>query len=147
MRNFLVLVFFGVALVGCAHDARLYPANDLAAPGGVLTVRFTSTDSGHGEIEITMPDQDLLKGKYSIVRGVAVGFGRVYGAVYGIGGSASVSGSSQSHDVVPAGSSGMAALFGPKGTTMECEFLRDNVSGHGNGACKTSKGALYRLQY
>ena len=86
-------------------------------------------------------------GKYSIgVRGVAVGFGRVYGAVYGIDGSASVSGSSQSH-VVPAGSSGMAALFGPKGTTMECEFLNDNGSGHGNGACKSSKGALYRLQY
>jgi len=41
----------------------------------------------------------------------------------------------------------MAALFGPKGTTMECEFLNDNGSGHGNGACKSSKGALYRLQY
>jgi hypothetical protein len=60
MRNFLVVVFFGVALVGCAHDTHLYPANDLAVPGGVLTVRFTSTDSGHGEIEITMPDQETL---------------------------------------------------------------------------------------
>jgi len=38
----------------------IQPANDLAVPGGVLTVRFTSTDSGHGEIEITMPDQETL---------------------------------------------------------------------------------------
>jgi hypothetical protein len=30
---------------------------------------------------------------------------------------------------------------------MQCEFYNDNVSGHGNGACKSSKGALYRLVY
>jgi len=62
MRNCLVVVCFGLALLGCAHDAHLYPANDLAVPGGVLTARFTSKDSGHGEIEITMPDQEVRKG-------------------------------------------------------------------------------------
>ncbi len=41
----------------------------------------------------------------------------------------------------------MASAFGSKGTSIDCEFYNDNVSGHGMGACKSSQGVLYRLQY
>jgi hypothetical protein len=34
-----------------------------------------------------------------------------------------------------------------KFTSMEYEFYNDNFSGRGMNACKSSKGALYRLQY
>lgn len=146
MRHFLLLVLIGAALAGCARTARMYPANDLASSSGVLTARFMAYGSGNGEIEITMPDGELVKGEYSIVRGGAMGFGNIYGSVYGSGGSATFSGSTNSY-VVPGGSPGMASAFGDKGTTMQCEFYNDNFSGHGNGACKSSKNALYRLQY
>lgn len=141
---FVVLTTLGLA--ACARDAHLYPANEMAIASGVLTAHFKAYGTGHGEIEIPMPDGELLKGEYSVVRGGAMGFGNIYGAVYGAGGSASFSGSSNSY-VIPGGSPGMASAFGEKGTAMQCEFYNDNFSGHGNGACKSSKNALYRLQY
>jgi hypothetical protein len=51
-----------------------------------------------------MPDGEVLKGEYSIVRDGAVGFGSIIASAYGLG-------------------------------------------GHGYGACRSSKGAIYRLQY
>ena len=30
---------------------------------------------------------------------------------------------------------------------MQCEFLNANMTGHGYGACRTSKGVLYRMIY
>ncbi|ULA62617.1 MAG: hypothetical protein LZF86_40121 [Nitrospira sp.] len=146
VRYVLLVVAIGVALIGCTRTARMYPANDLAISSGVLTARFVAYGTGNGEIEIVMPDGELLKGEYSIVRGGAMGFGNIYGSVYGSGGSMSFAGSANSY-VVPGGSPGMASAFGEKGTTMQCEFYNDNFSGHGNGACKSSRNALYRLQY
>lgn len=142
----LVCLAAGVALAGCARSARLYPANEAAIAGGVLKANFMAYGTGHGEIEITLPDGEEARGEYSIVRGGAIGFGSVYGSVYGPNGVASYSGNSTSM-VMPGGSQGMASLFGSRGTAMQCEFLNDNSSGHGHGACKTSKDALYRLQY
>jgi hypothetical protein len=124
----------------------MYPANDIAISSGVLTARFISSGTGHGEIEIALPDGELLKGEYSLVRGGTMGFGNVYGSVYGSGSSATFNGSANSY-VIPGGSPGMASAFGGHGITMQCEFYNDNFSGHGNGACKSSKNALYRLQY
>lgn len=146
MRNILLLVMLVSLMTGCARNARLYPANEKATPGGVLTARFMDYGTGNGKIEITMPDKEILKGEYSVVTGGAIGFGTIYGSVYGSGGSASVSGVSNSY-VIPGGSRGMASLFGDKGTSMECEFVNDNWTSHGHGACKASTGAMYRLQY
>lgn len=136
----------GLSLVGCARDARLYPVNQSANKNGVLVAHFMSYGTGHGEIEIPMPNGELLKGEYSLVRGGSIGFGSIYGAVYGNGGSASVAGTTTSYEI-PGGSPGRADAFGDKGTSMQCEFYNDNFSGHGYGGCKTSKGALYRIQY
>jgi len=124
----------------------MYPANDLAISTGVLQALFVAHGTGNGDVTITMPDGEVVKGEYSIVRGGSASFGTIYGSVYGAAGSASVSGSTSSY-VVPGGSPGTASAFGGKGTTMQCEFYNDNFSGHGNGACSSNKGALYRLQY
>jgi hypothetical protein len=95
---------------------------------------------------MTMPDGEVLKGEYSVVRGGAVQFGSIFESVYGPGGVATGTGTSSSYSV--SGSrTGMASAFGSKGSSMDCEFYNDNVSGHGMGACKSSQGALYRLQY
>ncbi len=146
MKTFLLFAAICTSLTGCSRNARLYPANDIAIAGGVLVAKFKSYGSGNGEIEISMPDGEVLNGEYSLVRGGSSSFGSLYGSVYGTGGSATITGSANSH-IIPGGSQGMASLFGNKGTAMECEFINDNFSGHGNGACKTSTKAMYRLQF
>ena len=142
--HYVVFVLMGLMLWGCAREAHLYPVNEAASATGVLTAHFNAYGTGHGEIEITMPDGELLKGEYSIVRGGTIGFGSIFGAVYGRKGT--VTGTSTSYEV-PGGSPGVASAFGNKGTSAQCEFYNDNFSGHGYGGCQTSTGALYRIQY
>jgi hypothetical protein len=128
------------------RSARLYPSNDLARASGVLSAQFTASGTGHGSIEMTLPDGEVLKGEYTVVRGGAIQFGSIFESVYGPGGFATGTGTSSTY-TTPGSSKGMASAFGSKGSSMDCEFYNDNVSGHGMGACKSSQGALYRLQY
>jgi hypothetical protein len=93
-----------------------------------------------------MPDGEVLQGEYSIVFGGAVGFGSILGSVYGPSGSASVSGTSANVSIEGKGQ-GQASLVGIRGTTIQCEFLNANMTGHGFGACRSSRGILYRLMY
>lgn len=146
MLNVLAVLLTSVALIGCARDARLYPINDTSIATGVLEAHFMSYGTGHGGIEIPMPDGELLKGEYSLIRGGSFGSGSVYGSVYGMGQSVSFNSHSASYSM-PGASAGTASVFGNKGTSMICEFFNDNFSGHGNGGCRTSKGGLYRLQF
>ena len=131
---------------GCTREARMYPMNDTAAGAGALLVKFKAYGTGHGGVEINTPDGETLNGEYVIVRDGVVGFGSIYGAAWGGGSSASVVGNS-TFTSMARGSPGTASAIGNKGTTMECEFYNDNVSGHGTGGCKSSKGAIYKLMY
>jgi hypothetical protein len=135
-----------VGLNSCAihRIGRLYPSNDIAAAGGVVEAKFTANGSGHGEGQFTMPSGEVLNGEFSIVRQGTIGFGSIFGAVYGPNGSANVSGTSMTN-FIEGGSPGVASAFGNRGTSMSCEFYNDNWSGHGYGACKASTGTLYRL--
>jgi len=136
-------------LTACAvqpQTAGLYPANDAAAASGVARAVFTPNGTGHGAIALTMPDGEVIQGEYSIVRGGVVGFGTIYGSVYGATSTASYSGGTTSYSM-PGASQGVASGVGERATRMDCEFINDNVSGHGNGACRSSRGGLYRLIY
>ena len=145
-RNIACVLLVLLLLTACARSARLYPANDVARPQGVLTAKFMAYGTGHGSIEIALADGEILKGEYSIVRGGSMGFGSVYASVYGPGGSTSGTATGSSY-AVEGGSAGAASLFGDRNTSMDCEFYNDNFSGHGRGACRSSLGGLYRLQY
>lgn len=143
-----IVVLAAIALCGCAVEraARLYPENDAASAQRVIEARIIAQGGGHGLIEMSMPDGEIVKGEYAVVRDGTIGFGSVFGAVFGPGGSASGSGLSSNYSV-RAASPGVASGFGSNGTRMSCEFYNDNMSGHGYGACRSSTGALYRLQY
>jgi hypothetical protein len=143
-----MLAVLAIVLTGCAMEraARLYPANDAAAKNGVVEARFISQGSGSGAVEIMMSDGEMVKGEYSIVRQVASGFGSIVGSVFGPDGSASASAFRGNYSI-QGGSPSIASAFGSKGTHMSCEFYNDTMSGHGYGACRSSVGALYRLQY
>jgi hypothetical protein len=132
---------------GGAGGFRLYPANEAAEAMGILQGEYARNDSASGMGNVFMPDDELLTGAYSIVERGATGFGKLYASVHG--GSAvldAVLSSSTSSMMRPA-SFGRASFSGAKGLSMQCEFYRDDVTLHGNGACRTPEGALFRVEF
>lgn len=146
LDHLILIACLALAGASCAKTAHFYPANPEASTSGVLNAEYMSYGTGKGAITVKMPDGELLKGEYSIVRGGTVGFGNIYASVYGPGGAATGMAGGTSY-TMPGGSPGVVSLFGDRGTSMQCEFYNDNVNGHGYGGCQSSKGALYRLQY
>ncbi len=146
MPIIFALIFLLISGCSTLRTARLYPADDKTAPTGVIEAIFNAGGAGNGTVEMHAPDGEMFKGEYSIVRDGSVGFGNIFGAVFSP--AASVNYSSNGMSYTSEGKSqGMVFALGGKGTRMECEFLNDNWSGHGYGACKTSTGLLYKLAY
>lgn len=137
-----------IALSSCVikRPLHLYPTGEKISDSAVLEGLFVGHGQGRGTARIDMPDGEVLQGEYSIVFGGAVGFGSILGSVYGPNGSASVSGTSATVSIEGKGE-GEASFVGNRGTTMECEFLNANMTGHGFGACRSSRGIVYRLMY
>ena len=135
-------------LTGCTvtRTVHLYPANPTPSETAVVQGVIVGHGHGHGTAKLIMPDGEILLGEYSIVFGGSVGFGTILGSVSGPGGAASVNGVSESVKIEGRGE-GSASLVGDRGTSMQCEFLNNNTTGHGMGACRSSKGELYRLLY
>lgn len=139
-----------ILLTGCIKSAHLYPANDAASEVGMVEIQYIAWGTGHTNVEIKMPNAEILKGETSLVRGGTIGFGTIFASVYGTDGAASGNATSTSI-TMPGGSPGRASVFGDQGSYGECEFFNDNWSGHGYGACKIAhkaqKDQLFRLQY
>ena len=137
-----------VLLIGCTvvRQPILYPANDNGKATGVIQATMIGHGQGHGTLTATLPTGETLAGTYSIVFGGSTSFGSIFGAVYGPRGSASASGTSTSISVDGKGS-GQGIMVGDRGTSIECEFLNANMTGHGHGACRSDSGGLYRMVY
>jgi len=121
------------------RDVQLYPDNDPARALGPLNGSIVGHGNLNGAMTLTMPNGEILNGRYSIGAGGGVGFGSLYSSVYGATTSSSMSMSGSGE--------GMADAVGPHGTTAHCEFMNNNFNGHGHGACRISDGAIYRMQY
>ena len=148
--NKIALLFVGlIFLSGCTKHVRLYPVNELASQTGIIQAKYVDSGQGGGKVTIVMPDGEILNGEYSAVDNSTVGFGNIYTSVYDTGGSAFDSGSTTSYSV-PGLNPGIVSLFGDKGTMMQCEYFVSTWSawsGTGGGACISSDGALYRLDF
>jgi hypothetical protein len=142
----VIAISFGA--IGCTieRSPHLYPANAAASTTGVLEGHFVGHGNLHGTAEIAMPDGEILQGEYSIVSGGSANFGSIFGTVYGRGGATTASATSVGLSMDASGQ-GEATLFGKNGTSIQCEFLNNNMTGHGFGACQSSKGGSYRMQY
>lgn len=142
-----IIGFVLLPIAGCTvtRPLHLYPTADGAVDRAVLNGLFVGHGQGHGTAKVTMPDGEELQGEYSIVFDGSMGFGTIFGTVYGPGGSQAVSGTS-GHVSIAGKGQGFASLSSGS-TSMQCEFLNANMTGHGYGACKSSKGGIYRLMY
>jgi len=142
------------SLIACTASVRLYPVNDLAAPTGVLVGEYVNYGIGSGRVTVRMPNGEVLQGEYTTVDTSTTGFGSIFsqvsGSAYGTGGTVATSGTGTafgSATYVKGASPGVVSLFGNRGTSMQCEYFVNNLSGSGSGACRSNSGALYRLHF
>lgn len=145
VEAFIAAGALALSLGGCVGHPMAFPANDQARAIGNLRIEIKMYGTGSGPVKVTMPDGEVLVGRYSVNVGGSMSFGSIYGSVYGAGGYVGASGYTQSTNMAVS-SPGVVDASGPK-TTMQCEVMNNNMTGHGNGACRLDNGALYRIQY
>jgi hypothetical protein len=118
------------------RTVKLVPANNSAAAGGVRTGHLADEGGGRGTLEFTMPYGERVKGEYVPVAAGAAGFGSIYNGVFG-----------PSAVAAAKGTPGKVSGYGVDGTRLQCEFFSNGATGHATGACSTSTGFQYRLEY
>ena len=141
MKLLRFVTILAISLSGCVGSARLYPENEIAQSMGVLEVNFTDDGTGAGEVTAILPDGEVLKGEYYTIDTSTSGFGTIYSSVYGT--------AFTTQHITPGSQPGVVSMFGNRGTMVQCEYFtsRPWFKSRGAGACKSSKGALYRLHF
>jgi hypothetical protein len=137
-----------MALAGCmTGTANLYPANDIASHIGnhIITMNYKETHKGRrAEADVTMPDGEVFTGEVSVMNTDQIGFGTIYGSVYGRRGVATAQGTSTFFSLGNP-KPFTATLLGNRGGRLACEGYTQDY--HGAGACEHSNGALYRMHF
>jgi hypothetical protein len=113
--------------------ARLYPLNEQANQGGLLTALIVDAHTGRGTLTVGYRG-DSLQGEATRVDGNFASFGRVHQEVLG--------------PVARAygGQRGIANAYGAKGVSAQCEYLL-TAPAQGTGVCLFSDGAKYQLHF
>jgi hypothetical protein len=137
---------------------QLYAANSIAQDEDILTdgfgdlrTRFFTDETKRTTMIVDMPSGEALSGRVSFVSGLEPNFGNIFASV-SPGTTMSIPGGIPSivSLVGTRPATGLASLIGAspaKGTSIRCEFYIDIIGNHGRGACRSSKGGLYRLNY
>jgi len=112
---------------------RLYPLNELAARAGPLQALVFDQRGGRGTFSLNYGG-DTLHGEATRVPGHDAAFGRVHADVLG----------SPVREF--AGERGIANAAGPRGASVQCEYLF-SAPGRGTGVCLFSDGARYRMHF
>jgi hypothetical protein len=113
--------------------ARLYPLNDQASLGGLLTAVIVDAHTGRGTLTVGYRG-DSLQGEATRVDGHYAGFGRVHQDVLGT--------AARGYG----GQRGIANAYGAKGVNAQCEYLITGPA-QGTGVCLFSDGAKYQLHF
>ena len=124
--------------------ASLHPLNP-AADVGVLTAKLSNFEDKKGKIAVSSATGEKLAGEYEVSLDEPPG----YGSILALGGVRRACSGEQgpTTDTKACGIGlGWASLSGDLGTTLDCEFL-NAPSGSGWGACRSSRGTVYRLIY
>jgi len=139
-----------LALAGCGKGegeivaASLHPLNR-APEGGVLSARLANFEDFKGKITATSATGETLAGEYAISLDEPPGFGSIL-ARSGVR-KRCLGERGPTTDLKSCGvGMGTASLSGDLGTRLDCEFL-NAPTGSGWGACRSSRGTVYRLIY
>ena len=131
VRLVLLLALAAPFASAITRKFRLYDTQTGQKSDAAFKFRWSSTA---GTAEDTIAGEKI-SGEYSISQSGSFGWGSIYSG----GASASVNSIS-----IGAGR-GALIMTGPSGRVLECEFVTNAVTTHGNGGCKDNEGSLYRL--
>jgi hypothetical protein len=112
------------------------PLDDAARQVGTPHFTYTAQGIGRGPVTITMPDGEVLHGRYQIMPGGSFGLA----AVAGRGG---VTTGMKTSTALSA--PGEVIANGPT-TVVTCD-VQATIGGHGFGRCATDKGAHYQVMF
>jgi hypothetical protein len=114
-------------------NVRLYPLNEQANKGGLLSAQVVDSNAGHGTFTVPYLG-DTLQGESTRVEASYAAFGHVHQAVLGPSPRAF------------SGRRGIANAHGPKGVNAQCEYVLTGP-GAGTGVCQFSDGANYQMHF
>lgn len=152
--NFFRLIALAAVCVsmGCSTTANLYPIDGPLAkkvPLPVLVARVDGIMGNTGNVFLTMPDGEALRGRWSSIApqqvsqtfGTASGITRIgmataWTQVYGHGFSVSN---------LPGVNRGEAMLTGTNGTLLQIEFFTGSGTANGNGVAKDNHGNIFKV--
>jgi len=132
--------------ISCTTTATFYPIQGPLSeqkPIPVLVANVDGIMGNTGNINLTMPDGEICKGKWSSAAGMQVSVGTVnlfsqYGSALGTG-----------YSVTNAAgvNRGEAILIGERGTQIEVEFYTGSGTASGYGLAKDNHGNIYKLLF
>jgi hypothetical protein len=131
LLNPLIIAAFFATLSGCAGTVDTFPLNPAAKQIGNIRAEFTRTGVGSGPVTITMPDGEVLRGRYRVAFGTAQGF--------------AFSGSQSASALVITDGPVQFVATGPK-TQILCRGVSSTM-GHGSGQCQTYEGAVWAVSW
>jgi hypothetical protein len=114
-------------------NARLYPLNEQANKGGLLTAVVVDSNTGHGTFTMAYLG-DTMQGEATRVDAGYAAFGRIHNDVLGY--------APRSFS----GRRGIANAFGSRGVNAQCEYVVTGP-GMGTGVCQFSDGAKYQMHF
>ena len=146
----LLAIALSFLIAGCGKGegqlvvASLHPLNH-APYAGVLTATLSNFEDRNGKIVVSSATGEALAGEYAISLDEPPGFGSIL-ALGGIRKACSGERGPTADTRACGVGLGSASLSGDLGTTLDCEFL-NAPGGSGWGACRSSRGTVYRLIY
>lgn len=152
MKTIYAFVLLSSFLVGCSTTAHLYPIEgplSKQVPLPVLQAKADGITGNTGNITLTMPDGEELKGRWSSIAPQQVTFSSMSGNASVQSGMAQawaqVYGSGFSVSNLPGVNRGEAMLTGPKGTVLQVEFFTGSGTANGNGVAKDNHGNVFKM--
>jgi len=156
MKPIRLFFAFGMlaSLASCSITANLYPVEgplSKVVPLPVIPAVVSNVTSDSGPIELTMPDGEVCKGRWSVVapKFAAVGTHSTTGTVSsGIDQAfLRVHGTSVVRGIQPGINRGQAMVTGTRGTVMEVAFLVGSGTASGYGVATDNHGNVYKLLF
>jgi hypothetical protein len=142
----VLMLFAPVALLlGAGTTARilaLSPDNREAQDIGPLNA-YLEGQNGSGAIWLKMRDGEVLRGQFTVKVGGSFG---AYGKSRGLDRPGAAY-TGRGRAIEGGGSPGFVDMKGHRGATVHCEVVNDDLNAHGNGVCRFSNGAEYRVLY
>src|SRR2546425_12962961 len=123
VKNSAVIAALFLWIIACTAPNKIVPVRlyDLST-AEVIQAHFEFSGTQQGRIGFELPSGEKFQGEYNTIVGGTTGWGRIYGSVWGSGGSSVVTGGG-SMVSAPTEYKGAAVMTSDRGTIITCEYV------------------------